>query len=790
VQPQSALAADQGIPAEVQEPDAAPPEADFQHGLALHQQGRLADAERIYLEVLRLQPTHSEAWHLLGVIALQNGKLESAVELIGNAIALQGAVADAHNNRAIALHMLGRIDAALAGFDRALALQPDYAAARNNRGELLRETGRSEEALECFDKAIALDPDYAVAHNNRGIVLRKAGRLEEALASYDRAIALQPDHAGGYSNRGNVLLDLGHAEAALASYDAAIALEPDNAEAYKGRGNALSDLERFKEALSCYDRAIALRPDYADAHCDRGSALRTLGRPQEALASYDRAIALKPGDPGPYLSRGELLRFEGRTDDAVDSFEAGVVADPLHGPCRLAACLAQLPVLYRSEAEIPLRRRRYVTALERLAAATTEPRVMRSLTGVIGFQPFYLPYQGENDVVPQAIYGRLVSRILAETQPAAPRSPRPAAGSRIRLGIVSGYFSSHTVFKLFLESWLTEIDRDRFEVIGFHTGRLADHVTAWAAGLCDRFVQDLGSKGAWREAIADAAPDVLLYPEVGMDPVVGWLAAQRLAPVQCVTWGHPETTGMPTVDYFLSSDLMEPPDGGTHYTERLVRLPRLGLHYTPHGNPPLAIDRAALDLDPAVPVFWSGQSLFKYLPQYDRVFARIAEAVGECRFVFVSTVTPALTAIFRERLGRAFAASGLDAERYCTILPSMPHDRFIGVAGLADVILDPPGWSGGKSTLDCLALNPAIVTLPGRFMRGRHAAAILRQIGCEATIAGSPDEYVAIAARLATDAAWRMRVREAVAERKSRAFRDRGCIRALETFLAEAVAAA
>jgi protein O-GlcNAc transferase len=204
----------------------------------------------------------------------------------------------------------------------------------------------------------------------------------------------------------------------------------------------------------------------------------------------------------------------------------------------------------------------------------------------------------------------------------------------------------------------------------------------------------------------------------------------------------------------------------------------------------VAIDRAALGLDPAVPVFWSGQSLFKYLPQYDWMFPRIALAVGACRFVFVSTVSRALAAIFRERLARAFAAFGLDAEQYCRILPAMAHERFIGVAGLADVILDPPGWSGGKSTLDCLVHNPAIVTLPGRFMRGRHTVAILRQIGCEATIASSPDEYVAIAARLALDTVWRRQVRQAVAEGKHRAFCDRGYVRALEAFLAEAVALA
>jgi len=103
------------------------------------------------------------------------------------------------------------------------------------------------------------------------------------------------------------------------------------------------------------------------------------------------------------------------------------------------------------------------------------------------------------------------------------------------------------------------------------------------------------------------------------------------------------------------------------------------------------------------------------------------------------------------------------------------------------VILDTPGWSGGKSTLDCLGVDPAIVTFPGRFMRGRHTAAILRRIGCTATIGASLEEYVAIAARLGRDAAWRAETRAAVAAGKDRAFGDAAYLRALERFLEDAV---
>jgi predicted O-linked N-acetylglucosamine transferase (SPINDLY family) len=773
----------------MEEPNAASPKSQFQRGLALHQQGRLKEAERIYRVVLQQEPTHAGAWYLLGVVALQSGCFEAAAEWIGNSINLNDQVADAHSHRAFALRKLGRLDDALACLDKAIALEPDNADAHDTRANVLREMGRLDEAMQGFDRAIALGPDQPDVHINRGILLRNLGQIEAALVSYDRAIALQPGLALAYGNRGNALLDLERSEEALSSYETAIALRPDYAEAYASRGNALLMLGRFAEALSSYDQAIALRPDYAEAYGDRGNALRYLRREQEALASYDRAIALQPEAAGPYYSRGELLRFEDRTDDAVASFEAAVAANRLHGAARLAACLAQLPILYHGEAEIPIRRQRYLAALARLGAAAEDSAVKRSLAGEIGPPPFYLPYQGENDVVPQSTYGRLVCRILGETNPPAPLATRPTPGERIRLGIVSGFFRAHTIFKLFLEGWLTEIDRSRFELICFHTSRIADDVTARAIGLADRFMQGLPSRSAWRKAISDAAPHVLLYPEVGMDAVAGWLVAQRLAPVQCVSWGHPVTTGMPTVDYFLSSDLMEPPDAETHYTERLVRLPHLGIHYTPDEHAPPALDHATLGLDPARPVFWSGQTQSKYLPQHDWIFPRIAQMVGPCQFIFVSSVSRTLTEVFRQRLAAAFTAAGLDAEQYCVIWPKMPHDRYIGAVGLADVTLDTPGWSGGKSTLDFLAQNRAIVTWPGRFMRGRHTAAILQRIGCKEAIAGSLADYVTIAARLCRDVAWQSQVRESVASRKHRAYRDQGCIRVLEGILTEAVAA-
>ena len=142
-----------------------------------------------------------------------------------------------------------------------------------------------------------------------------------------------------------------------------------------------------------------------------------------------------------------------------------------------------------------------------------------------------------------------------------------------------------------------------------------------------------------------------------MDPVSAQLAAQRLASVQCNSWGHPDTSGFPTLDYYLSSDLMEPGNGQEHYTERLVRLPNLSIYYDEPAAPAVTLRREDLGLRAEATVYWCGQSLFKYLPQYDEVFPRIAREVGDCQFVFVQYQRGThVGELFRERLEKSFTS--------------------------------------------------------------------------------------------------------------------------------------
>ena len=248
-----------------QRPAPAELESWFAEAKAFHQQGRLAEAERLYRQVLALEPRHAEALHLLGVVALQTGRHDAAADLIGRAIETAPAVAAYHANLAGALKGLGRLEEAAAASRTAIDLKPDFAEAWSNLGDLLTSLERYEEALDACDTAIDLRPVYAAAHSNRGSTLARLARLEDAVLAFDAAIRLAPGFAEAHSNRSAALRDLGRFEDAAEAARTAIGVRPDYAEAYSNLGNALKDLGLFPDALTAYRTAIGLAPNLAEA---------------------------------------------------------------------------------------------------------------------------------------------------------------------------------------------------------------------------------------------------------------------------------------------------------------------------------------------------------------------------------------------------------------------------------------------------------------------------------------------------------------------------------------------
>ena len=719
--------------------------------LKLHEQGRLPEAERLYAAILAVRPDHFDALQMMGLVRLAAGQPAEALRLVSAAMASRKPSPQILLNQGLILDALKRHEEAIESFEQALKLKSKYAEAHNNRGATLVTLGRDEEGLESCRKAIAIKPDYAEAHYNAGTALRALGRFEEALKSFERTLTLRPNFFKAHNNRGAVLEAQGLLPEALAAYERALAISPAFGEARDNRGRVLCLLARYDEALRHFNEALAIKPDDAAAYYNRGRIFIDLNQNTQARADFQRALALKP-----------------------DYAEA-----------RFAACFAELPILYADEAEIGRCRAAYEQNLRRLCTDVEAGQVKGDLEKALAVKhPFLLAYQGQNDRELQKLYGEMVCRIMAKRYPAATLPPPPAPGEPIRVGIVSAFFRQHSNWKIPIKGWISQLDRTRFKIFGYHLGT-HDAETDVAAAMCDRFVHRPLDTGGWRREIMSDAPHVLIYPGLLMDTNSLQLAAQRLAPVQCNSWGHPETSGMPTLDYFFSSDLMEPPDADGHYSEKLIRLPNLSIYYEPVKATPVALTRAGLGLRTGATVFWCGQSVYKYLPQYDQAFARIAQQAGNCQFVFLRhSGGPPVNDLFEARLNRAFAQVGLKASDYCVFLKTMGFDQFVAAIGQCDVFLDSIGWSGCNSALESLPQNLPIVTMPGTLMRGIHSAAILRMIGITETIAATLNDYISIAVRLANNPAERQALSARIKDSQHKIYRDHACISALEDFLA------
>lgn len=719
----------------------------LQTALDAYRAGRLDQADSLYRAALAQEPANGEARFRLGLIAHRQGRMADAQHLLSEAVGLRPGDPITRYTLALVEYDLGQLDAAKQGFEAAIALNDGFAEAYNNLALVFQDQGNFDASLAVLRRALTVRPHYPSALNNLGVALRELRRLPEARQVLEVALRQDPNYQPAYHNLGSVFMALGDAVAAVANLSRSIELAPRHAKSHYLLGLCRERQGDLDAAISCQRRVIELQPDYVEAAVSLAELLAQINRDEEAITWFKRAADFRPG----------------------------------HHKARLGAALT-LPVLYRSVDHLDAARQRYATQLRSLgevlplagSAGQTDP--LRDLQ----WTNFFLAYQGRDDLELQARYGRLVANTVRAALPdlAEPLPARDPGGGRLRVGFVSRFFRDCTVGHYF-SAWITESNHEEFDILAYSLDTKEDVVTRRIEAATALFRRLDGDLPALARQIRADAPDILVYPEIGMDPGAVLLAAMRLAPVQCAAWGHPVTTGLPTIDHFLSCAPMEPADAQAHYAEKLLLLPGLGTCYR-RPQLPTAKARADFKLPEHRTLYLFPQSLFKIHPDNDRLLARVLAGDPNGVLVFFGLVPPALNAAFLDRLSAAFAAFGMDGRERAILLPCMPREDYLRVNLLCDLMLDCLHWSGGQTSLDALACGLPIVTWPGAFMRGRQTAGMLQIMGVPELIAADEDDYVAIARRLGGDPAWRQALGERLRSGSDRLFDRLEPIRSLE----------
>lgn len=542
---------------------------------------------------------------------------------------------------------------------------------------------------------------------------------------------------------------------------------------------------RWLEAIAQYHKLLEVQVCEPDIYWQLSECYRQLNLLDESFSILQEGIKLYPTDGNLHFSLIVSLRRNGRTQEAIESAIAASNAKTSDYTFKLLKHLI-VPTIYNHQDEISFYRKRFTQGLGYLIQETSLKTVEEkhnALAGISRLTNFYLSYQAQNDIELQRQYGKLVHEIMAANYPnwIVPLSmPSFKPNNKIRIGYVSHYLHSYSG-TLWLTGWLRHCEHESFEIYSYYTGNSPDPITQQFQDYSDVFYHIPYNLAAVCEQIIADQLHILVYPEIGMDSQTMQIAGLRLAPVQCAAWGHPVTTGLPTIDYFLSSELMEPENAQEHYSEKLIRLPNIGVSYPKPYIPPVIKTRSDYNLPDDAVIYLCCQAPFKYLPQYDFIFAEIACRVPQAKFVFLRGT------ILQERLKRAFAAVSLKSEDYCVFLTIPERLDYLMINLLSDVYLDTFTWSGGNTTLEAIACNLPIVTSPGEFMRGRHSYSFLKMVGVTDTIAQNEAEYIEIAAKLGRNPAWRQDIAERMKQRHDNLFDDKTCVTGLETFYKQVV---
>jgi protein O-GlcNAc transferase len=625
----------------------------------------------------------------------QAGNLQQAEQLYRQVLQGNPQQADALHLLGVLASQVGRYDHSITYIRQAIAVNPHNGDYHCNLGVAYQNLSRLDEAVACFAEALRLQPEAAVASFNLGNLRQSQGKLDEAVAWYQHSLRRRPD-VEGYFNLGNTLLAQGKLAEAATSYQQALHLRADYPQAYNNRGVALTRLGRVDEGLASFRQALTLQPSYAEAHHNLGLALVRQRQLDEAVAHYQQALRLQPDYIAAYNDLGVALFYQGHVAEAVASYREALRRQSGNAGAHSNLLLA---LNYDAQAEP--------------AAVFAE----------------------------HCRWGQLHGQ--AAWTPPPPRDWN--SERRLRIGYVSPDLCRHPVVRYF-EPVLAQHDPQQVEVYCYAEVVAPDAVTARLQTLVPNWRWTCGHGAAEvAEQVRADRIDILV-------DLAGHTAGHRLdvfalkpAPVQ-VTWlGYPNTTGLTTVDYRLTDEVMDPPGQPVLDTEELFRLPGgMCCFTTPQDAPPVS----------PLPAQRKGQLTFGSLHGLHKLngyvfdlWCRVLQAVPTARLLMFRDTLIGPTKDF---IRRQFTERGIAGERL-DLRQGAGTAGYLAIYDEIDVSLDVFPYTGGTTTCESLWMGAPMLSLAGVRPVARGSAMLLAIVGLTDWVVPTPEAYVALAQRCARD---------------------------------------
>jgi len=624
-------------------------------------------------------------------------------------------------------------------------------------------------AVHFLTRGAQADPDNTQILNNLGAAYGRLGNINAAIKTFMTVCKKDPSQAPAAFNCGRLLLMYGHPEEAERWLVQADKVRPNHGETLRLLTDARLALGQAYFAMNSGKLAVKNSPENIDARRSLAQAYFESRKLELAFRELKALLSMEEKDiKGIYL----LAKTEEKRGNAKEAkelyeslFRLGITQD-FKTLLELKHTLV-LPVIPESKDQILQARRNILAKIDKIKPTPIEDPFASG-----GFTNFLLAYQGLNDIEIQRKIADFYIKCCPELEKESEQMKNLGKESKWKIGIVSSFLRDHTVGYL-TSGLIKNLDRKKFEVILFRapTIPVEDQFAPKIANMADKVIDLPNNLNKSRKMIADEKTHILYYPEIGMEDLVYFLSFSRSAPLQIMGWGHPITSGVPNIDVFLSVENMETYEAQEHYSEKLIKLKELSICVKKPALPSKSPDGKVFGIDPEKKAYLCAQSLFKIHPDFDSIIHELLQKDSNGIIYFI-TIYSKSDEYFLNRLEKKI---GENIQRV-KIIDRVYSSNFTALLKCADVLLDIPQWSGGKTTLESLAVGTPVVHLPGEFMRGRHTLAFYKKIEVLDCIAETPSEYVDIAFKLANNNSFRNTVRNKILESADNLFENKKSI--------------
>ena len=651
----------------------------------------------------------------------------------------------------------------------------------NNYGFILYKLGKLDESIFNYNKAIELNNIYSEAYNNLGVSLAELNRKEEAIFIYEKAINLDVNNIDTLINLASLLSELKKYNEAKKYYEKAIQIDKNNPLLLNNFANLLKDIGDYGNAYLYYDNALSIDPLYIDALFNRTDLHRLTMNFNKALADINLLLTYEKNALN-YCIKGYINRDLCDTEESSNSFLNALKLDDNYIEANWSFPFAKLVPIY-SDQDIVQLIKEIENNLNKLKKWNDINKNIQNIeSGVGATLPFYLAYlNGQNKKIFE-LYGNICIEVMKEWQQRNKVNiTKILETNKIKIGIIGAHFKSHSVWHAITKGLVAKLNKTTFSIFIFDLGKNSDSETNIAKSNASAYYNELGDLYDWYKCIVESNCDILIYPEIGMHQLTYQLACLRISDLQICFWGHPESTGLKTIDYYISAELFETDDSKNNYIEKLLELPNLGTYLFKEINlneKEIKLDIINLD----IPVIICGGMLYKYQPMYDWIFTELVKKIGQVKILFFSQNID-WTNIFFTRLKNQFDKEGLDIDNYIFILDFLEKTAFSNLMYKSSLFLDAVGFSGFNTALMAIESNLPIVSLKNNSLKANLANAMLTRIDLRELIANDFDELFALILKLIKDKNYKEIIQNKIAKNKAKLYEDSEVISELEVFL-------